>query len=300
LRCQNLQENSCKAMTVDKIKVARGFGRSAKGYAEHAELQGIVAERLLERLQLVSINPEIIVDAGSGPGGAARKLSKLYKGAHIIQADLSYEMLCQSRAVGSRLFSKQHFVCGDVENMPLGKNNAELIFSSLMLQWCNDLDRAFSEIRGTLKNQGLFLFATLGPDTLKELRASWAEVDDEVHVNTFLDMHDVGDALIRAGFVEPVMDVEHITLTYEDGFSLMRDLKTLGANNADTERHKGLTGKNKMNMMMAAYEKFRSEGRLPATYEVVYGHAWVPLHEISPDSLANEVYFPISSLKIRD
>ena len=287
-------------MAINKIKVATSFNRSAQDYAEHAVLQRTVAERLLERLELVSISPKVIIDAGSGPGGAARRLAKRYKGAQVLQLDLSMQMLNQSRSQDSRFFSKQQYICGDAESLPLENNSMELVFSSLMLQWCNDLDATFAQFKSTLKKQGLFLFATLGPDTLKELRSSWAEVDDDVHVNTFIDMHDIGDALVRAGFVEPVMDVEHITLTYEDGFSLMRDLKTLGANNADTERHKGLTGKNKMNRMMAAYEKFRSEGRLPATYEVVYGHAWTPLQEASPDSLANEAYFPISSLKIRE
>ena len=263
-------------------------------------MQRTVAERLLERLELVSISPKLIVDAGSGPGDAARQLANRYKGAQVLQFDLSLEMLSQSRSHDSRFFSKQQYVCGDAEYLPLEKKSAELIFSSLMLQWCNDLDTVFTQIKNTLKKQGLFLFATLGPDTLRELRTSWAEVDDDVHVNTFIDMHDIGDALIRTGFVEPVMDVEHITLTYEDCFSLMKDLKTLGASNADDDRTRGLTGKNKIKSLESAYEKYRSEGRLPATYEVVYGHAWTPLQETSSDSLPNEAYFPISSLKIRD
>jgi malonyl-CoA O-methyltransferase len=287
-------------VAINKTKVATSFNSSALDYAKHAVLQRTVAERLLERLELVSISPKVIIDAGSGPGITARHLAKRYKGAQVLQVDLSLNMLSRSRSQDPRFFSKQQYVCGDIENLPLVKNSAELVFSSLMLQWCTDLDAAFVQIKSTLKKQGLFLFATLGPDTLKELRTSWAEVDDGVHVNTFIDMHDVGDALVRAGFVEPVMDVEHITLTYEDCFSLMKDLKTLGASNADIERHRGLTGKNKMNKMMAAYENFRSEGRLPATYEVVYGHAWTPLEVTSPVSLANEAYFPISSLKIRD
>ena len=229
-------------MAINKNKVASSFSRSAKDYAEHAVLQRTVAERLLERLELVSLTPEVIVDAGSGPGGAARQLAKKYNRAQVLQLDLSMKMLNQSRSQDRRFFSKQQYVCGDIENSPLAKKSAELIFSSLMLQWCNDLDLAFTQIKSTLTKQGLFMFATLGPDTLRELRSSWAEVDDEVHVNTFIDMHDVGDALVRAGFVEPVMDVEQITMTYEDCFSMMKDLKTLGANNADIERHKGLTG----------------------------------------------------------
>jgi len=287
-------------MAINKTRVATSFSRSAQDYAEHAVLQKTVSERMLERLGLVSISPGLIVDAGSGPGGAARQLAKRYKGAQVLQVDLSMEMLDQSRSQDSRFFSKQQYICGDAESLPLAKNSAELVFSSLMLQWCNDLDVAFTQIKNTLKRQGLFLFATLGPDTLKELRASWVEVDDDVHVNTFIDMHDVGDALIRAGFVEPVMDVENIIMTYEDCSSLMKDLKTLGANNANDDRSKGLTGKNKIEILESAYEKYRTDGRLPATYEVVYGHAWAPLQETTAGNLGNEAYFPISSLKIRD
>ena len=288
-------------MTVDKNKVAASFGKAANDYAEHAVLQKTVAERLLERLELVCVAPKVVVDAGSGTGGTARQLSKIYKNAHIIQLDLSFGMLRKARSQDSRFFSKQHFACGDIEKLPLAQNMAELFFSSLMLQWCNDLDVAFSQIKSTLKKQGLFLFATLGPDTLKELRSSWATVDDGVHVNTFMDMHDVGDALVRAGFVEHVMDVENITMTYEDCFSLMKDLKVLGANNADIERCKSLTGKSKIKDMIAAYENFRVEGRLTATYEIVYGHAWTSSQETVPGNvygdLSNEAFFPISSLK---
>ena len=287
-------------MAINKTKVASSFSKSAQDYSEHAVLQRTVAERLLERLELVSISPKVIIDVGSGPGGAARQLAKRYKGAQVLQLDLSMEMLNQSRFEDSRFFSKQKYICGDAESLPLVKNSAELVFSSLMLQWCNDLDAAFTQIKSTLTRQGLFLFATLGPDTLKELRASWAELDDGVHVNTFIDMHDVGDALVRAGFVEPVMDVENIIMTYEDCSSLMKDLKTLGANNANDDRSKGLTGKNKIENLESAYEKYRTDGRLPATYEVVYGHAWAPLQETTAGNLDNEAYFPISSLKIRE
>lgn len=287
-------------MTIDKIKVADSFNRSAQDYAKYAVLQKTVAERLLHRLKFMNISPNIIIDAGSGQGGVARKLAKIYKGTQVLQLDLSLNMLCQSKSQDVKFFSKQRYICGDIERSPLAKDVAELIFSSLMLQWCNDLDAAFTQIKKTLKKQGLFLFATLGSDTLKELRASWAEVDTDVHVNIFMDMHDVGDALTRAGFVGAVMDVEYITLTYDDSYSLMKDLKNLGANNADMGRSKGLTGKNKMESLKTAYEKYRTKGRLPMTYEIVYGHAWVPKQELSLQSVANEVYFPIASLKVKD
>lgn len=286
-------------MAVDKRKVATSFSKSAEDYAEHAVLQNTVAERLLERLDLINISPKMIVDAGSGPGKAAAKLAEMYRGAHVLQLDLSIDMLRIAKAGAPRFFSKQHYLCADVENLPMARNSADLLFSSLMLQWCNDLDETFAQIKNTLSKQGLFLFASLGPDTLKELRASWAEVDAAVHVNTFIDMHDVGDALLRAGFVEPVMDVENITMTYKDCFSLMQDLKTLGANNINSTRTKGLTGKNKIDRMVAAYEKHRINGRLPATYEVVYGHAWVPDREPAPRSAGDEVFVPVSSIKSR-
>ncbi len=150
-----------------------------------------------------------------------------------------------------------------------------MLFSNLTVQWCSDLEQTFSEFHRVLKPGGVLFYTTLGPDTLRELRASWAEVDDRVHVNTFLDMHDVGDAMLRARLAEPVMDMEHITLTYRDSMSLMRDLKELGAHNVNPGRSGGLTGPRKLKAVMQAYERFRqTDGLLPATYEVVYGHAW--------------------------
>ena len=149
-----------------------------------------------------------------------------------------------------------------------------MVFSNLTLQWCNDLDHVFGEIRRILKPGGLFMFSTLGPDTLKELRESWRKVDQYNHVNAFMDMHDIGDALMRTNLADPVMDVEEITLTYADVFKLMKDLKTLGAHNVTKGRPRGLTGKHRLQSMVAHYEAFRKNGLLPATYEVVYGHAW--------------------------
>jgi len=121
------------------------------------------------------------------------------------------------------------------------------------------------------------MFSTFGPDTLKELRLAWSTADGFSHVSRFPDMHDVGDALVRARFADPVMDIDRVTLTYEDVGGLMRDLKVLGAHNVTQGRLRGLTGKGRMQAMRAAYESFRSEGLLPASYEVVYGHAWAPL-----------------------
>lgn len=287
-------------MIFDKKRVTSRFDRAAVDYAVHAVLQRLVVERLLERLSLIRTEPETIIDCGSGTGFATRHLTKTYRKAQIIQVDLSSEMLKQARSLAPKFFSRQHFVCSDAENLPL-VNVAELCFSSLMLQWSNDLDKAFASIKGALKKQALFIFSTLGPDTLKELRASWATVDQDIHVNTFIDMHDIGDALIRAGFVEPVIEVEHINMTYQSSSDLMQELKILGANNANTERNKGLTGKHKMKKMLSAYEQFRKDGRLPATYEIIYAHAWASSDDkaqVTNKGQNKEIFFPVSSLNI--
>ena len=120
------------------------------------------------------------------------------------------------------------------------------------------------------------MFSTLGPDTLKELRASWLAVDQHQHVHSFIDMHDVGDAMVRARLADPVMDVEQFILTYDDGLTLMRELKQLGAHNAAADRPHQLTGKTHLKKVLDSYEQFRKDGKLPASYEVVYGHAWCP------------------------
>ncbi len=145
----------------------------------------------------------------------------------------------------------------------------------------------------------MFIFATLGPDTLKELRESWAAADSGVHVNTFFDMHDIGDALVRAGLEGVVMDVEYIKMTYKDCMSLMRELKAIGAHNVNNDRHKGLTGKKHLEKMMNHYETFRENEKLPATFEIVYGHAWKPSVSAMIRGEEGVAYVPVSEIKKR-
>ena len=165
-------------------------------------------------------------------------------------------------------------LCADALELPLPDASVDLLFSNLMLPWCDDLDAAFAEIARVLRPRGLLTFTTLGPDTLIELHESWHEADDYTHVIPFADMHDIGDGLVRAGLVEPVLDVVHYTLTYPDVYSLMRDLKAIGARNATTGRPRGLTGRQALRMVEQTYERHRHEGRLPASYEVIFGQAW--------------------------
>lgn len=267
--------NAADEFSLDPRRVRAAFEAAARGYDAAAVLQEEVGERLLERLELTTLAPLRVLDVGCGTGRPTLALRRRYPKAQVLGADLAPAMLKQARR-RQPWIRPARFICAEASRLPFATEGFELLYASLILQWCEDLDSTLLEWRRLLKPHGLLLFSTLGPDTLKELRAAWSEVDGYNHVNRFLDMHDIGDALIRAGFVEPVMDVEHVTLTYADAPALMRDLKRIGAHNATAGRSRGLTGRGRLEAFAAAYEKFRRDGRLPATYEVVYGTAWAP------------------------
>ena len=256
----------------DQALLRRNFNRAASGYDQVAALQRVVGSRLLERLDPIRLSPRRIIDLGAGTGRLAAQLARRYAEAEVAQLDLAFNMLAESRR--RKPLARQHFLCAAAERLPLIDACAEFVFSNLMLQWASRLDRALAEARRVLRPEGLILFSSLGPGSLAELRESWARVDDRVHVNAFIDMHDVGDALIRAGFADPVMETERFTLLYDDGLALMRELQQLGASNVNEGRPRALTGKRKLQGMLAEYEIRRQDGSLPATFEVVYGHAW--------------------------
>ncbi len=260
---------------VDKGKLRRAFERAASRYDQVAVLQREVGSRMLERLALVRFQPRSVLDVGAGTGICTLALAKRYRKAPVIALDIAPAMLQRARKRAS-WFHKIGFVGGDAESLPLGDACFDLLFSNLTLQWCVDLPRTLGEFLRVLKPGGLLMFTTFGPDTLKELRASWAAVDAYSHVNLFFDMHDIGDTLLHSGFAEPVMDVERFTLTYPNVYGVMRDLKQMGAHNVTAGRPRSLTGKRRLQAMAAAYESERRDGKLPATFEVVYGHAWAP------------------------
>jgi len=174
-------------------------------------------------------------------------------------------------------------VCGDIEQLPLRSAAVGMVWSNLALQWVNDPPRAFAEFRRVLAPGGLLMFSTFGPDTLKELRAAYAGADRYTHVNRFVDMHDLGDMLVHAGFAAPVMDMEYMTLTYPEVRALMHDLKAIGAHNVTAGRRRGMTARATLAQVERNYEVSRRDGRLPATFEVVYGHAWAPLPRSTAD-----------------
>lgn len=260
---------------LDLEQVRRSFDRAAKDYDAHAPLQREVRERLLEKLELVTLQPTAILDAGCGPGGALPPLAKRFRKSELFALDIAPGMLAEARR-RKPWFRKLTTLEGDLAELPLDNDSVDLVFSNLALQWANEPDEAFDEFRRVLRGGGLLVFSTFGPDTLQELRDAWSAVDGYTHVNRFLDLHDIGDALVRAGFTEVVMDVEHFTLTYERVQGLLRDLKAIGAHNVNAGRAHGLTGRQRFAAFEQAYEEFRSGGKLPATYEVVYGTAWLP------------------------
>lgn len=269
---------------IDKARVKTSFNRAADTYDAAAVLQKEVRERMFNRLELVKLAPEVIVDAGSGTGQAAQLLRQRYPESRIVELDMALRMLSKSRENNTSPWkrfrnrmlgqSENSAVCADIENLPLASESATLVWSNLAIQWCNDLDRVFAEAHRVLQAEGLFMFSTFGPDTLKELREASTMDAEHVHVSRFIDMHDIGDALVRAGFSAPVLDVEHFVLTYDDVLGVMRDLKAIGAHNAAAGRQRGLEGKGFLRGLAERYEQFRQVGKLPATFEVVYGHAW--------------------------
>ena len=264
---------------IDKREVRRAFSRAAADYDAAAVLQREVCARMLERLEYIKLQPERILDVGSGTGWGTRRLTQRYPSAQLIALDIASGMLQAARGHSGwwqKLFggAKQIQVCGDMEALPVAANSLDMVWSNLAVQWCNDLPTTFVELKRVLKVDGLLMFSTFGPDTLKELRQAFNGVDQHNHLNRFTDMHDIGDMLVHSGFAEPVMDMEYITMTYDDVRGVLQDLKAIGAHNATAGRARGLMGRNAWTRLVENYERLRSNGKLPATFEVVYGHAW--------------------------
>jgi malonyl-CoA O-methyltransferase len=283
---------------IDKAGVRAAFDRASSSYEAAAVLQSRVTDELLSRLEPFDFHPQVILDLGAGTGRAAAGLKQRYRRSLVIALDLAPGMLREA-ARHQRLLRRFERVCGDAARLPLESASVDIVFSNLMLQWCDPLDDALTEVRRVLKPQGLFAFTTLGPDTLKELRSAWAEADTYNHVNRFLDMHDVGDALVRAGLLEPVLDVDRLQVTYSDALALMRDLKSIGARNETGGRPRTLLGRRHLQRVFSAYESFRKDGRLPATYEIVYGAAWGSAGRPASSAHAGEVRISPSDIRRR-
>lgn len=260
------------------------FKRSAKTYHAAGVLYREVAERLEEHLNVARLKPASVLDVGAGTGYVTELLKKRYPYAHIIPVDFVREML-----------EGRGGVCANAIQLPFANASVDLVVSGLMLPWCEDMGAVFAEINRVLKPGGLFLFSTFGPDTLGEIRASWATVDDHPHVHLFFDLHDVGDALLKAEFSDPVMQTEWLTLKYRDIQGVYRDLKETGSTNILLERRMTLTGARRFQAFLAEYETYRDvAGKLPVTFELVYGHCWKFAKSVQ---LGGEIVIPVGEIK---
>ena len=254
------------------------FNRASKSYNDVAFLQKEIANRLLKKLNPLKLIPESILDLGSGTGIFTNLVSSKYSNAKTISLDFALNSITLSNA--------DFKVCANANHLPFKTSSIDFVCSNLMLQWIQDPSLVFKEVNRVLKPDSLFFFSSFGPDTLNELKSSWAVVDSGNHVNNFVDMHDLGDQLTGCGFQSPIMEMEKITLTYSEVEDLMLDLKSLGANKVFSQS-KGLVGKNKFINMKNMYESYRTDGKIPATYEVIYGHAWTASDNFSPINLEN-------------
>lgn len=284
----------------EKDKVRAAFDASAETYDLAAVLQQEVADRLVERLKYIRIQPGQVVDIGTGTGQCLAGLKNAYPKAKVSALDISMNMLLQCKKKQgwwSGLTHPVQFINADAEHLPLVSNSVDILFSNLAIQWCNDLQATFSEFRRVLKPGGLLMFTTFGPDTLKELRACWSQADSFNHVNQFVDMHDVGDALVSARFAEPVIDMEMMTMTYPNAIQIMKELKAIGAHNITQGRSKQLTGKGTLQRVIQHYETFRKDEILPVSYEVIYGHAWIPEVVASSNQTSNKAFVQVLDIE---
>jgi len=283
-----------RPLLLDRAAIRRSANRASTRYDESAVLAAHLRDELARRLEWISFVPGAVLDLGCGTGHGAAVLAARWPSARVIALDASPAMLAQAAQRNDS--DRIERLCAEAEAIPLPDASIDLVYSNLMLPWCEDIDTVFAEIARILAPQGLFTFTTLGPDTLVELRSAWRAAGGGDALHPFTDMHNLGDGLVRAGLAEPVLDVSRYTLTYTDVTAVLRDLKATGSQNAAVKRARGLTGRGRLRALEAAYEGFREAGVLPASYEVVFGQAWGAVSRPGRDG---EFAVPVSEISRR-
>jgi malonyl-CoA O-methyltransferase len=288
--------DSRSSAPIDLGRVRTLFGDPAR-IAESGFLRREVATRMHERLSLIKIAPQHVLDAGCGEGADLATLQKRFPQATLLGLDASTTMLTHAQAAqkeglsavnrllqqwlpgksGFGRASGAALLSGNFAQLPFGVNSVDLVWSNLAVHWHPQPDRVFAEWRRVLRQDGLLMFSCFGPDTFKELRTAFAAGDGEPHVLPFVDMHDFGDMLVNAGFATPVMDMETLTVTYSSVDKLMADVRACGGNPLDT-RSRGLLGRAAWQRVVDVLEQSRrADGKIPLTFEIVYGHAFRPV-----------------------
>ena len=305
---------------LDTTTGQRRFSQAAAGYDSAAVLQDLIRTELLNRLDVVQLQPTVVLDLGCGTGKGSAALLARYAPlqplkeraktllglapkpaqARVIGIDSAPGMLAAA-AAHVHANPQGELLAADVCALPYPAAHVDLVFASLLLPWIADPDALFAEVRRVLRPGGLFAFATLGPDTLHELRAASKAVDNTPRVLEFTDMPELARGLQQAGFADPVLDRDLHRLTYSGTAALFADLRALGATNRRKDRVAHLTGRARIEALSDAYEIHRdATGRLPVTCEVIYGHAWVPTGDAvrrKRGGNPNEVVVPLSSLR---
>jgi malonyl-CoA O-methyltransferase len=281
-----------KTPIIDRKAVSAGFDKIAAHYDQSSFLEQLLSEHLMERLEFFNLDLTHVLDLGTSNGRCARALQQHFPHAKITGVDIAPQMIAQAQRSSA---AEINYLVGDVYNLPFEKNSFDLVVSNLLFPLIDDLDLAFANVQQILAPRGCFLFSTLGPDTFTELRQAWQKVDNHAHVIPFLDMHDVGDALMQAGFVEPLMDREVMTITYDTTTKLIDELKQIGARNYLLDRQRGLLGAEHYKKLLASYP--RKDHHYPVTVEVIYGLAWKSEHSFSQSIHENEVHIPVELLQ---
>lgn len=253
-----------------KNDVRRRFDRACAHFDDVAFVHRLSGDGLLERLQPVQIDAQRVLEVGSATGTLSRQLARHFKGSQVLSVDLSHNMLSRARRQHP-WFSRIRELQADAEHLPLPDNSVDVVVANQLLPWLGPAPEALREAARVLRKEGLFAFASLGPDSLVEIREAFADGDE--HIHHFADMHDVGDALVRAGLRDPVLDVDRLELSYRDTAALYRDLRHCGGNTL-AGRRRTLTGKDRFRAADKALQERARDGQIRVTVELIYGHAW--------------------------
>ena len=274
--------------------VRKRFDHAAKSFDNADFVHEVTRNALIERLRPMLVDARVVVDLGSATGGSTEVLSRLFRRARIVPVDLSRTMLLAARQKQG-WFSRRSAVQADAARLPFADRSIDVVFSNLMLPWIGDPQRVFSEVARVLRKGGLFSFATLGPDSLRQLRDAWQQLDPGGrHVARFADMHDIGDGLVRAGLVDPVLDVDRLTISYASAGSLFRDLTMTGARNSLSSREKSLFGRQRFQALCDTLESSSGDGTIRIDLELVYGHCWGSGGSRGPDEVrVNAAQIPV-------
>jgi len=283
----SLQSVNTRA-TLNPRDVRRRFDRAAGSFDSADFVHAVTRDGLLARLEPLLLDAKNVLDLGSATCSAQQPLRKRFTRAHVVSLDASHNMLRQgrqkrswfSRASGIR----SSYVQADASRLPFEDHSIDLVFSNQLLSCISDPDGVFSEVARVLRKGGVFAFATLGPDSLLEISRAWSAVDDHAHVNRFLDMHDIGDAAVRSGLRDPVLDVDRLTVRYESCSKLFADLTCVGARNALRQRNSTLVGRHRFEKMLAALQGHSDDGKITLELELVYGHCWGGGPRMDPSS----------------